>query len=106
MPPWVAKEKIETLLLASEMPVSIPPSRTVVRGAPRKSLGILRRVTNEGESGFGTASDRVKANDHRPSGTRGEVWWGALSKEGRKLDCFSKVNIGFPVSSQGALIKR
>ena len=29
MPPWVAKEKIETLLLASEMPVSIPPSRTV-----------------------------------------------------------------------------
>ena len=24
MPPWVAKEKIETLLLASEMPVSIP----------------------------------------------------------------------------------
>ena len=29
MPPWVAKEKIETLLLASEMPVSIPRSRTV-----------------------------------------------------------------------------
>ena len=26
---WVAKEKIETLLLASEMPVSIPRSRTV-----------------------------------------------------------------------------
>jgi len=24
LPPWVAKEKIETLLLASEMPVSIP----------------------------------------------------------------------------------
>jgi hypothetical protein len=23
LPPWVAKEKIETLLLASEMPVSI-----------------------------------------------------------------------------------
>ena len=30
MPPWVAKEKIETLLLASEMPVSIPRSRTVL----------------------------------------------------------------------------
>ena len=29
MPPWVAKEKIETLLLASEMPVPIPRSRTV-----------------------------------------------------------------------------
>ena len=30
MPPWVAKEKIGTLLLASEMPVPIPRSRTVV----------------------------------------------------------------------------
>ena len=29
MPPWVAKEKIETLLLAPEMPVFIPHSRTV-----------------------------------------------------------------------------
>ena len=29
MPPWVAKEKIGTLLLASEMPVPIPRSRTV-----------------------------------------------------------------------------
>ena len=36
------------------------------RGAPWKSLGILRRVTNKGESGFGKASDRVKAEDHRP----------------------------------------
>jgi hypothetical protein len=27
---WVAKEKIGTLLLASEMPLPIPPSRTVV----------------------------------------------------------------------------
>ena len=57
-----------------------------MRGAPRKSLGIFRRVTNKGESGFGKASDRVKAKDHRPSGTLGEVWWGALSIEGRKLD--------------------
>ena len=30
MPPWVAKEKMGTLLLASEMPVPIPRSRTVV----------------------------------------------------------------------------
>ena len=29
MPHWVAKEKIGTLLLASEMPVPIPRSRTV-----------------------------------------------------------------------------
>ena len=57
-----------------------------MRGAPRKSLGLLLRVTNKGESGFGKTSDRVKAKDHRPSGTLGEVWWGALSVEGRKLD--------------------
>ena len=30
MPPRVAKQKIETLLLASEMPISIPRSRTVL----------------------------------------------------------------------------
>jgi hypothetical protein len=29
LPPWVAKEKIETLLLASEMPVFIPRYSTV-----------------------------------------------------------------------------
>ena len=33
MPPWVAKEKIGTLLLASEMPVPIPRSRTVGRSS-------------------------------------------------------------------------
>ena len=47
-----------------------------------------------------------QAKDHRPSGILGEVWWGALSKEGRKLDRCSKVIIGFPVSIPGALIKR
>ena len=62
-------------------------------------------MTNKGESGFGKASDRVKAKDHRPSGILGEVWWGALSKEGRKLDR-AKVTIGFPVSITSALIKR
>ena len=30
MPPWVAKEKMGTLLLASEMPVPIPRNRTVL----------------------------------------------------------------------------
>ena len=30
MPPWVAKEKMGTLLLASEMPVPIPRYSTVV----------------------------------------------------------------------------
>ena len=29
LPPWVAKEKMGTLLLASEMPVPIPRNRTV-----------------------------------------------------------------------------
>ena len=77
-----------------------------MRGPPWKSLGMCRRVTNKGESGFGKASDRVKAKDHRPSGILGEVWWGALSREGRKLDRCSKVIIGFPVSIPGALIKR
>ena len=77
-----------------------------MRGPPWKSLGLCLRVTNKGESGFGKASDRVKAEDHRPSGILGKVWWGALSKEGRKLDRCSKVIIGFPVSIPGALIKR
>jgi len=40
------------------------------------------RVSNKGERGFGKASDRVKAEDHRPQVV---VWWGALSKEGEKL---------------------
>ena len=35
-----------------------------------------------------------------------EVWWGALSAEGRKLDRCSKVIIGFPVSIPSALVKR
>jgi len=70
-----------------------------VRVPPWKSLGMCLRVTNKGESGFGKASDRVKAKDHRPSGILGEVWWGARSKEGRKLDR-AKVITGFPVSIQ------
>ena len=75
-----------------------------MRGLPWKSLGLIRRATNRGESGFGIshgkASDRVKAKDHRPSGILGEVWWGALSREGRKLDRCSKVIIGFQSLSQ------
>ena len=77
-----------------------------MRVPPGKSLGMCLRVTNKGESGFGKANDRVEAKDHRPSGILGEVWWGALSREGRKLDRCSKVIIGFPVSIPGALIKR
>ena len=68
---------------------------------PRKSLGICRRVTNKGKSGFGKANDRVEAKEQRPSGIPVEVWWGALSVEGRKLDRCSKVIIGFPVSIRG-----
>ena len=37
LPPWVAKEKMGTLLLASEMPVPIPRNRTV---QPNVSLNI------------------------------------------------------------------
>ena len=44
MPAWVAKGKIGTLLLASEMLVPIPPSRTVsayaVRGAIKGAITI------------------------------------------------------------------
>ena len=63
-------------------------------------------MTNKGNSGFGKANDRAKAEDHRPLGILGEVWWSALSTEGRKLDRYSKVITGFPVSIPGALIKR
>ena len=70
-----------------------------MRGLPWKSLGLLRRATNKGESAFGKASDRVKAEDHRPQGILGEVWWGALSTEGRKLDR-AKVIIGFQSLAQ------
>ena len=34
------------------------PERRLVRGPPRKGLGMCRRVTNKGESGFGIANDR------------------------------------------------
>ena len=49
------------------------PERILVRGAPWS-------VTNKGESGFGKASYRVKAEYHRPLGILGEVWWGTLSR--------------------------
>ena len=63
-------------------------------------------MTNKGESGFGKASDRAKAKEHRPYGFSVEVWWGALSVEGKKLDRCSKVIIGFPASLPSALVKR
>ena len=67
--------------------------RIPVRGLPWKSLGLIRRATNRGESGFGKASDRAEAKDHRPQGFPMVVWWGAagLSVEGEKLDRCSKV---------------
>ena len=57
-----------------------------MRVPPWKSLGLCLRVTNKGESGFGKASDRAKAKDHRPQGIPVVVWWGALSVERKKLD--------------------
>ena len=77
-----------------------------MRAPPWKCLGMCRRVTNKGKSGFGKANDRVEAEEHRPSGIPVGVWWGALSIEGRKLDRCSKVIIGFPVSIPSALVKR
>ena len=56
-----------------------------MRVPPWKSLGMCLRGTNKGKSGFGKASDKAKAKDHRPSGILGEVWWGALSAEGRNF---------------------
>ena len=76
-----------------------------MRAAPWKCLGMCRRVTNKEESGFGKASDRAKAKDHRPQGILVVVWWGALSKEKKKLGR-RKVIIRFPVSLPSALIKR
>jgi len=38
------------------------PERWLVRGSPRKCLGMCRRVTNKGESGFGIANDRGTAS--------------------------------------------
>ena len=43
-------------------------------------------ATKKRKSGFGKASDRVEAEEHRPSGIPVGVWWDALSAEGRKLD--------------------
>ena len=57
-------------------------------------MGLRLRVTNKEESGFGKASDRAKAKDHRPQGIPVVVRWEALSVEGEKLDNCSKVIIG------------
>ena len=58
-----------------------------------------------GRAGSAKPTTDVEAEDHRPSGILGEVWWGALSVEGRKLDRCSKVIIGFPVSIPSAVVK-
>ena len=40
-------------------------------GALSKSLGICRRSTNKGKSGFGKVSDRAKTKRLRPQGILG-----------------------------------
>ena len=80
-------------------------SEIFARHLLRGCFGILFEEPNW-ERGFGKASDRVEAKDHLPLGILGEVWWGALSIEGRKLDRCSKVIIGLPVSIPNALVKR
>ena len=39
-------------------------------------------------------------------GFSADVWWGALSAEGEKLDRCWKAIIGFPISLPSALVKR
>ena len=78
----------------------------LVRGPPWKSLGLCLRVTKKGKNGFGKASDRAKAKDHRPQGILVVVRRGALSAEGKKLDRCSEVIVRFPVSLPSALIKK
>ena len=63
------------------------------------------RVNNTGKSAFGTANDRVEAKTADRRGFSVVMRWGALSTEGKKLDCCSKVIIGFPVSLSSALVK-
>jgi len=62
------------------------------RQCPARPVGV-RPI--RGECGFGKASDRVKAKDHRPEkGFSVVVWWGTLSVEGEKLGRWKTI-IGF-----------
>ena len=65
MPPWVAKEKMGTLLLASEMPVSIPRShgRTVGAGHAKHVPLIVISINNL--YSFSKASDVFEASSCR-----------------------------------------
>jgi hypothetical protein len=78
------------------------------RGGRKKKGGrICRREEEVGHLGrnvVGTC-DRVKAGPPPHKGFSVVLWWGALSKEGKKLGRW-KANIRFPVSSPSALIKR
>ena len=66
-----------------------------MRGPPWKSLGMCRRVTNKGESGFGKVSDRAKAER-------------TLTTEGTSVGCplNGLFNVGLSFSIPSALIKR
>jgi len=61
---------------------------------------MCRRVTNKGDSGFGKASDRAKAEDHRPQGIPVVVRWGALSVEGKSLTAVQRSSSGTRSLSQ------
>ena len=57
MPPWVAKEKMGTLLLASEMPVAIPWRRTVSmnrkqKAMPERNVSRPRSVPNDDDGAY------------------------------------------------------
>jgi len=70
-------------------------------------FGDIGRATSKGEGGFGKASNRAKAKDHRPArGFSVVVGWGALSIEGKKPSQW-KAMIGFQSLLQALeLIKR
>ena len=68
---------------------------------PWKTLGMCRRVTNEGKSGFGKASDRAKAKDLRPQG----IFGGSVVRSHARLKVAISTEgfLGFPVSIPSAL---
>ena len=89
------------------------PERRLVRGPPRKGLGMCRRVTNKGESWFGIASDRGTASVEQYYGepfktAEGPLHGSVLSpcEDSVLRGWDQKVLLARPSLFPGALIKR
>ena len=76
-----------------------------MRVPPWKSLGMCPRVTNKEKSGFGKASDRAKAEDHRPSGILGPSGRVPCSCLGMCLRVTNEGESGFGKASDRAKAK-